>query len=851
MLRDLRYGARALIHAKGWASIIVLSLALGIGANTALFSVASAMLLKTIPVEDPHSLLRFRAVGPSDMSNSSFGYGNLPKDTRATFSFPMFLQMVAENRTLQDLFACAPFGRVNMVVDGQAEIATAFISTGNYYRLLGVVARPGRTLTPEDDKPGAPPAAVISHRYWVSRFGSNPGAVGKTVNLNNVPVTIVGVLPAAFTGIQQAAAEPPDVSVPLSLDAVINPIPLNPDLGRSPVRVNEPTWWWLQIMGRAKPGVTAAQVQANLATVFQHTARAGMDSYLAGLSDADRSRSENANRTRVPRLQVESGSQGVYDAGPNEVRSVAILSSVVGLVLLIVCANVANLLLSRATTRRKEIAIRLSMGATRGRLVSQLLTESLLLAFLGGALAIPVAYWGLTLLPGQQGRVTLLDWRVLGFIFLVTGVTGLLFGIAPALRATRVSLNAAMKEQSRSVVGTGSVMSRILLIVQVAVSLVLLVGAGLFLRTVQNLRHVDVGFNPNQLVLFRVNPQLNRYDEARTFALYADIMDRLRSTPGVRAVALSQPALLSGSINGSVIFVQGRTYQRGWRNSVDDVSINRVVVSPSFFETLEMPVTAGREFSPRDDKGAPRVAMINDAAARKYFPNQNPIGQRFGPSPEDSGRLEIVGIVRDAKYDDLREPAPPTMYVPYLQNPGSVSSAMFEVRAAGDPAAAISSIRDITRRIDPNLPLTNVSTQIEQVELRFGQEKVFAQACTLFGALALLLASIGLFGLMSYNVGRRTNEIGIRMALGAQRQDVLRLVMGESLWMVLVGVAIGLAIALASSRFVASLLFGVTAADAATLVGVTLLMMMVSALAGFLPARRASRIDPLVALHEE
>jgi predicted permease len=433
----------------------------------------------------------------------------------------------------------------------------------------------------------------------------------------------------------------------------------------------------------------------------------------------------------------------------------------------------------------------------------------------------------------------------------VTCLTGLVFGIAPALRATRVSLNDAMKEQSRSVVGTGSVIARILLIVQVAVSLVLLVGAGLFLRTVQNLRHVDVGFNPNQLVLFRVNPQLNRYDEARTFALYADMMERLRSAPGVRAVALSQPALLSGSVNSTAIFVQGRAYPRGARKLGDEVSINRVVVSPSFFDTLEMPVIAGRGFSPHDEKGAPRVALINDAAARKYFPSQNPIGQRFGSSPEDSGRLEIVGIVRDAKYNDLREPAPPTMYVPYLQNGGSAASAMFEVRTAGEPAAVTTGIRDIVRRIDPNLPLTNMSTQLEQVEQRYGQEKVFAHACTLFGGLALLLASIGLFGLMSYNVARRTNEIGIRMALGAQRQDVLRLVMGESLWMVLVGVGIGLAISLASSRFVASLLFGVRPADAATLVGVTLLMVLVSAVAGFLPARRASRIDPLVALHEE
>jgi predicted permease len=456
----------------------------------------------------------------------------------------MFRQFVADNRTMEDLFACAPYGRANVVVDGQADIATAFISTGNYYRVLGLTANPGSTILPEDDQPTASPVAVISAQYWRKRFASDPRAVGKVVQFNNVPVTIVGVISPELSAVQQAVREGPDIAVPLALDAQLTnngpPPPGAPDLPR----LDQPTYWWLQVMGRVKPGVRAEQVQANLESVFQHTARAGLDAYLGSLSAEARSNSRNRNRTEVPHLRVDSGSRGVYDVNTSDSSAVTILSVVVVLVLLIVCANVANLLLSRAATRHKEISVRLSLGATRWRLVRQLLTESLLLAVMGGALGTLVGRWGQQLLPGNAGQPAPLDWRVLSFVLAVTGLTGVVFGIAPALRATGVNVSAALKETSRSVAGSRSFLSKALLVLQVAVSLVLLIAAGLFLRPLQHLRNVDVGFNTRNLVLFRVNPSLNPYDDARTAVLYQQATDRLKSIAGVRSVALSNVQLL-------------------------------------------------------------------------------------------------------------------------------------------------------------------------------------------------------------------------------------------------------------------------------------------------------------------
>jgi predicted permease len=845
MLRDLRHAVRILLQAKGWTLVIVLSLALGIGANTAIFSGLNALLLTKIPVRDADTLVRIRWGGANDMVNSSSDYGTSRpgpdgQRRRATFSYPMYQQFLTDNRTMTDLLACAPFSQVRVVLDGQTEMASAFVSTGNYYQLLGVTARLGRTILPEDDQPSASPVAVVSSKFWHSRFNTDPGVIGRTIRVNDVVVTIVGVLPAGFTGIQSTTAGQRDLSMALSIVPQLSATASDP-------RLTDATFWWLQMMGRLKPGVTAAQVQGNLEGVFQQSARAGFDAYMKSASEEIRSAASNQNRTQVPRLVVDSGAHGIYDVRSDDTRTATILSIVVALVLLIVCANVANLLLSRATARQKELSVRLSLGATRGRLIRQMLTESLLLAGIGGVLGIVFGYWGKALLPPPVNQAAVLDWRVFGFVLVVTTLTGLLFGIAPALRSTRVNANDTLKQTARSVVGSRTMLGKSLLVVQVAVSLVLLVGAGLFLRTLINLRQVDVGFNPENLLLFRVNPDARRYDQNRTIALYNDLLQRIAVLPGVRATGLSGPGLLSGSVNGTRLYVHGRSYPVG-RDQGTTNDINRLVVSPNFFEMMEIPVLYGRSFTVRDNETAPKVAVINEAAVKKFFPDSSPLGQRFGSSVETSNQIEIVGVLKDAKYSSVRDPAPPTMYMPFSQRGGG---GVIAVRTAGDPSSLTNTVREAIRQLDSNLPMTDVSTQLEQIDLRFQQEKLFAQASSLFGGLAMVVAAIGIFGLMSYNVSRRTNEIGIRMALGARREDVLQLVMGESMLLVTLGVATGLVISLAVGRFVESLLFGLAARDSATIALAVSLMIAVSALAAFLPARRASRVDPMVALRYE
>jgi predicted permease len=846
--RDVCYATRTLRRSPGFATVAIVMVALGIGANTALFGAINGLWLRPLDVRQPESLVRLKWAGKNDMVTDSSDYGFSGKDdvliVRSTFSYQMFQQFVAQNRTLDDLFACAPFfGRANIVADGRADVATAFVSTGNYYRMLGLTANPGRTLVPDDDQPGATPVAVISARFWRTRFGGDPNAIGKVVLLNNVPVTIVGVITPELVDVQQAVREGPDIAFPLALVYQLASVP--PATGEPDVPLLErPTYWWLQIMGRLKSGVTTAQVQANLESVFQSTARTGLDAYLTSLPADIRSDSRNRNRTAVPHLRVESGSRGIYDVNTNDSQAVMVLSVVVALVLLIVCANLANLLLSRAAARQQEITVRLSLGATRARLIRQLLTESLMLAAVGGAFGIIVGRWSQQLLPMKAEQIAPFDWRVLSFVLAAIGVTGIGFGIAPALRATRVAVGQSLKETSRTVAASRGVLSKTLLVMQVAVSLVLLIAAGLFLRTLQNLRNVDVGFNTRNLVLFRVNPMLNHYDQPRTFALYQRLSERLGAVAGVRSVAISHMSLLSGGVSSTPIIIQGRASAEGERES-----INRLVVSPGFFETMEMPISLGRGFGENDSDKAPPVALVNETAVRKYFSNDNPIGRHFGWSLETAGHYEIVGVVRDVKYNSVRDPAPPTMYVPYLQN--SMPNASFQVRTAGNPASAVGAIREAVRQIDPNLPMMNVSTQGEEVERRLQSERVFAQAYTLFGVLALVLASIGLFGLLSYSVAQRTNEIGIRIALGAQRQDVLKMMVGESMTLVVIGAAIGVATAVGASRLIAALLYGLAPTDPPTIVGAVTVLLVVSAIAGYLPARRAARVDPMVALRCE
>ncbi|MGE3274736.1 MAG: ABC transporter permease [Vicinamibacterales bacterium] len=840
MLQDLRLAVRMLGHSKSWTAVIVISLALGIGANTAIFTAANGLLFRSVPVPDPGSLVRLRGAGDNDASTYSSDYGFNGTDAdgrriRATVSYPVYQEFVANNQTMTGLVATAPVGQLNVVVGGRADLAEGFVASGNYFDVLGVQALRGRTFAAEDDQPSAEPVAVVSEGFWRSRLGGSPDVIGTVLTVNTVPTTIVGVTPAAFTGIQRAMDTAPEVTVPIASYHRMFPDDPEPSEG---------TFWWLQVVGRLKPGATAAQVQGNLGEVFRQTARSGLEAYLAGLPEEEQATSRNQNRHDVPELIVDSAARGIYEPETDDRQAVLVLSGAVVLVLLLVCANVANLLLSRASARQREVAVRLSMGATRTRLVRQLLTESLLLAVFGSVAGVALGLWARQLLPGIPDAGVPLDWRVLSFVAGITVSTALLFGLAPALRSTAISLNASLKDQGRSVVGTRSRLGRGLIVVQVAISIVLLIGASLFVRTVQNLRHVDVGFNARNVVMFRLAPELNRYDRERTTALYGELLDRLDAVPVVQEVGLTQQALLSGGAMVSSIFVQGRTYAP---DAEDQIYL--MTVSPGFTDLMQIPLVLGRRLDARDTDPEHRVAVINQAAARQYFPGENPIGRRFGSRPETSDQYEVVGVVGNAKYESLRDEAPPTMYVSYRQRP--MSRAWFVLRTAGDPLGVVPALREAVRAVDPALPLENVSTQSAQIEDRLQQERLFAGAYALFGGLALIVAAVGLFGLMSYNVSRRTGELGIRMALGARPGDVRQLVLRESLVMVGIGIAGGIAAALAGGRLMTSLLYGVEPTDLPAMAAAVAVLVIVAAVAAYPPARRASRLDPMAALHEE
>jgi len=863
MFHDLRYGVRMLFKSKGFTTVAVLSLALGIGANTALFSVVDAVLLKTLPVTEPERLVLFEwQAGKAFRTNGMRGtWGPSAPGTRGAsiFRYDTYEKLrEARSQTpdgpLTDFFAFGPLYELTAVVNDQAEIVQGQAVTGGYYAGVGVQPLLGRTIGDADDSAGAPPVVVLTHKYWLDRFGGDPAAIGKQLKLNQGLFTIIGVTPPAFTGTLQVDQHP-DVTVPLAFE----PLLLGERTGMA--KAGKPGIWWLHLMGRLKKGATLEQAGDSLNGAFQTMALEVMppprrDGEPAVLEAND-----------YPRLTVQSGSRGMMDRRKSYSATIYWLFIVVGLVLLIACANVANLLLARAALRGPEIGVRLAVGAGRWRLVRQLLTESVLLGALGGAVGVLFALWGKSALVALSDRHTgflpadadpSLNLRVLAFTIGVSLLTGILFGLAPAWRATSVDLATSLKQSKRHT-GAVSRLSKGLVVAQVALSLLLLIGAGLFIRTMYNLQRVNVGFNQDNLLLFTLQPRQGGYKDERLVQFYNQLFERLDNMPGVRSATFGRIPLIAHYMYNTGILLPGET-----EKSAAEHITNRQMVRENYFSTMGIALARGRSFNAQDTAQAQKVAIVNQTFANKFFPNDDVVGTHV-TDPEAKREVEIIGVVADTKYDSQRSDIEPLLYTPWLQEGEEIGEMYFALRTAGEPTALAPAVRQAVREVDSNLPVTDVKSQTVLAQQSLGQERLYARLLSFFGGLALLLAAIGLSGVLAYSVAQRTNEIGIRMALGAQAANVLRLVIWQGMKLVVLGLAIGALAGYGLSRLLASQyfgkdawqrqaaerLYGVKVTDPLTFALIASLLMLAALVACWLPARKASHVDPLAALRHE
>ena len=835
LLKDIRYGLRGLLKRKGFAAIAVLTLALGIGANTAIFTLVNAVMLKTLPVQNPEELVLF-----SDTASEGTSLEDTPRTGQwHRFSYESYEYLRDHNQSFQELAALRS-GESRLSVrqtDSQANAAaraSGHLVTGNYFSMLGVRAMRGRVLTPEDDKAGAAPAAVMSHRYWEQELNSDPAAIGKNVIINNTNFTVVGVTPPEFFG--ERVRRPPDFWIPLSFHPQI-------ELRESFLTNKEA--YWLMLMGRLKPGVNLDQANASVNLLLrQHLTE------LAG-SQLTPERQQGIQNTYVQLAEGQGGISGLRRAYSKPLH---MLMAIVGMVLLIACANVGSLLLSRAASRKAEISLRLALGATRWRIIRQLLTESMLLALVGGICGVLLAQWGVYILVGLVAKTSPLnttpDIGVLAFTAGVSIIAGLLFGLVPAIQASRTNLSSAMKEKTRTRGGPLRFsLSSLMVVMQVGLSMVLLTGAGLFARSLLKLQSEDVGFNRENVLLLGIDPRLANYKPNELAALYQQIIERVGSVPQVRNVSMATYAPMSGTSRSSSIQVPGYTPQPG-----EDLVVQDVLTGPKYAETLGIPLLRGREIELRDTVSAPRIAVVNAAFADHYFKDQNPIGRTFTFDDETDGgaALEIVGVLGNIKTDDARDKPEPTVYRPILQiaEQGAYSCTI-HVRTVSDPTPLTGQVRQMINQIDDKLPIFNVKTLSAQLHENLNQERLIAQLVSFFGALALILACIGLYGVMAHGVARRTGEIGIRMALGARGGNIAWMILRETLYLVLAGLILGVPAALLGARLISTQLFGLSSTDPLTLVGAAIVLAVVAMLAGYLPARRASRVNPLNALRYE
>ncbi len=810
ILQDVRYGARMIAKAPGFTVLAVLALALGVCANTTIFSLINGLVLRPLTgVKDPDGLV---AVYTSDFSSGLYGGS----------SFPDYIDFRNQADAFEGL-AASDQAVLNATGETEAERLRGAIVTGNYFDVLGVRAQLGRTLQAADDQATTTQPVVISDSLWQRRFNADPAVIGQTLRLNSKPYTIVGVTDRTFRGLHLGPA--PEFWLPITASEIATS-------GRGDRGI--------ELTGRLKPGATIEQAQTQITTIAARLAQAYPETNLGTLAQPKEPRPVTV--LRVSRVEP-SAQEGIW-------RVSALLFAVVGLVLLIACANVANLLLARASGRRREIAVRLAVGASRRRLVQQLLTESILLALLGGAAGLLATQWTARMLPGffppnEAGGLDLsVDWRVLLFTLGVTIVTGLLFGLAPALQATRPNLVSALKDESSTYAQRlrRFGLRDALVVSQLALSLVLLIGAALFVRSLRQAVSFDPGFAAQNLLIASMETRGASFDKQQGQAFYEQTMERIGSLPGVQSVTLTRIAPISGGGQRRGVVLEGYQPQPN-----EDTELNTNVIGLNYFNTMSIPIVAGRDFNAQDREGSPRVVIVNEELARRYF-GGNAVGKRLRLG-SDSPFIDIVGVARTAKYRNLREQALPFIYIPLGQEYQSGMTLM--VRTAVDPTSLVGPVRNEMRALNKDVPVFSVQTMSERIGAQLGADRMIAVLLSIFGGGALLLAAIGIYGVMGYSVAQRTREIGIRIALGAEQRDILRLIVGQGMVLVLVGAGIGLALAFAATRVLKSLLFGISTTDPLTFSVVVLVLIAVALLACYVPARRATKVDPLEALRYE
>jgi predicted permease len=842
LLADIRYAARVLVKDPLFTALAVLTLALGIGANTAIFTLLDQVLLRLLPVKNPQQLVLLTMRGRHYGNNWG---GN-------AISYPMYRDFQDHNEVFSDMFCRFPT-RVNLTFGGQAERVEAELVSGTYFNVLGVTTVLGRPFTPDDDRvPNGHPLVILSHDYWKQRFGGDPSIVGKTVTVNKHGLTVIGVAQAGFDGVELGHSTKLFIPVMMQQQVVIVPMEMLKDRRSR----------WVNAFGRLKPGVTLKQAKASLQP-FMHS-MLEME-----VREAAFSRASAYDREQFLKCWIDTrpGSQGRSYVRQELSTPLWVLMAITGVVLLIACANLANLLLSRATGRQREIAVRLAVGASRGRIVGQLLVETLCLSVVGGLAGLAFAFWAdralmAVYLPADSGGLSISaapDFRILLFTLGVTIMTALVFGLVPALKTTKPDIGKTLKDQAGSVVGgVHGGLRKTLVVTQVSLSLLLLIGAGLFLRSLNNLSRLGSGFPSERLVGFNIDPSLGGYTPEQSKIFYQQLTESLSAIPGVQSVGLASMRILENNEWDSGMTVEG--YTPGRPDDHAQPFMNQI--GQNYFATLSVPIVAGRDFSAKDnrevkygpqpDDWTPTTVMINQEFARRYFQGQNPIGRHlgFGTDPGSRTDMEIIGVVKDIKYTNLRDDIPAQAFIPYYGSHFMGSMTVY-LRTAVDSNQLMPAVRAKVRDLDQNLPLYSMRTMEVQISNSLTTERMIASLSTVFGFLATLLATIGLYGVMAYNVAQRRREIGIRMALGAGAGNVIGMVMRDALMLVAIGIAVGVPASLALMRAVQSQLYGLTAHDPSTLALATAGLVLVACVAGYLPALRASRLDPMAALRYE